>query len=45
MLYLISKVTDNATPEEKKIFEEGQELDRKIKEYYAQEESPAKDKK
>jgi hypothetical protein len=45
MMYLMLKVTDNATPEEKKIYEEGHELDRKITAYFAQEESPAKDKK
>jgi hypothetical protein len=43
MMYLISKVMDNATPEEMKVFEQGKELDKKIKEYYARTETPAKE--
>ncbi|MDQ1351452.1 MAG: hypothetical protein QG657_1754 [Acidobacteriota bacterium] len=45
MMYFILKVTHYATPEEKKIFEEGQELSKKMENHVAPSEPPTEDKK
>ncbi|MCX6578560.1 MAG: hypothetical protein NT166_00065, partial [Candidatus Aminicenantes bacterium] len=45
MMYFILKVTHFATPEEMKIFEEGQELSKKIEKHIAPNDPPTDDKK
>jgi hypothetical protein len=45
MMYFILKVTHFATPEEMKIFEEGQELHKKIENHITQGDPPIGDKK